>query len=163
METKTFSINAFESLKEAAIDACSLIYLIKAGLLGTLGAAISLISVEEVIDETGWHHLPVESVESNKSIFANDKKLIDLAITRQLPLISDDKEVLEAAYDNGLPHYNSLMILNYLYFINRVSEEDYSEYESRIIEAARYTPIVVNYSRDVFHRIKKRKEENESI
>lgn len=162
MKIEEFSINGFTTLNKAAIDACSLIYLIKAGLLGSLGAALSLISVEEVIKETGWNHLPVESIASNKTIDSNDEKLIDLAISRKLPVISDDKEVLEATSQKGLPHYNSLMMLNYLFFKNRVSEDEYSEYESRIIEAAHYTPFILDYSRNVFTQIKKTKEEEES-
>lgn len=143
----------FSGLPVLCIDASSMIYHLKTGLLGTLAAESRLISTERVIREVGWPHLPVESFTVDDESVSNDESLLILAEREEVPVVSEDKEILEQARDRGREHYNTLMMLNYLYMKGRVSPEEYPEYLSRLIDCSRYSREVLAYGRTVFELI----------
>jgi hypothetical protein len=69
METPALS-NRFDHLEQAAVDACSIIYLLKTGVFERLSALLTLVTTNEVFLETKWPRLPVR-IESTpeKSLF----------------------------------------------------------------------------------------------
>jgi hypothetical protein len=136
----------FDRLQEAAIDASSIIYMLKAGFLGLLGTTITLKSVPEVVAETGWPSLPVTVVSSDRPpVPSNDQRLLDFAEESGLPVISEDRAILRAAEAEGLDYYNSLMMLAFLRYRGRLDEQWYEEAKARLLEVARY-------GRDVIER-----------
>ncbi len=151
---------AFDRLDEAVIDACSIIYLLKTGVFESLGAILKLDTTGDVYRETGWPlkdgrpRLPLTLFPSSEMARSNDHGLFLLAKSRSLPLISEDKEVLEMAAGEGLPYYNSLMMLLFLLYKGRITQGDYEEYKIRLLGEARYGESIIKrgeeYYRDLF-------------
>ncbi|MFP4534335.1 MAG: hypothetical protein ACLFNP_01340 [Spirochaetaceae bacterium] len=156
----------FDRLEEAAIDASSIIYMLKAGFLGLLASTITLKSVPEVVGETGWPSLPITVVSTEGStrseprirspegtpapgvdeitgapgepIQSNDQRLLAFAEEAALPVISEDRAILRAAEEAGLDYYNSLMMLAFLRYRGRLNLQWYEEAKDRLLEVARY-------------------------
>jgi len=126
------------------IDASSMIYHLKIGLLGSLAAEITLISTPGVIKEVGWPHLPVTSRDISTGTYTNDESLVILASREKVPVLSEDKEILTRAGELGLEYYNTLMMLNYLLLKGRVMPEEYPEYLTRLIECSHYSDAVLS-------------------
>ena len=137
-----------EGFTELCIDASSIIYLLKSGLLGSLSAEVSLVSTPQVRDETGWPHLPVEALPLEESRFpagslSNDDSLVALAVERRSPVLSEDYEILMNAKEAGLEYYNTLMMLNYLLLKGRIAPDEYPEYLERLKECSHYSSHVL--------------------
>lgn len=146
----------FDRLKEAAIDASSIIYMLKAGYLGLLGSTITLRSVPEIVAETGWPGLPVTLVSIDRrpgpasparsasgsppqgAAVSNDELLLTFAKEAGLPVVSEDRAILRAAEDEGLDYYNSLMMLAFLRYRGRIDQQWYEEAKARLLDVARY-------------------------
>lgn len=135
------------------IDASSMIYHLKIGLLGSLAAEVRLISTEQVIAEVGWPHLPVKSYLLEDEGLSNDESLLFLARREGFPLLSEDKEILENARDEGMEHYNTLMMLNYLFMKKRITVDEYPEYLERLKDCSHYSQYVLDYGKAVFSLI----------
>ena len=165
----------FDELREAAIDASSIIYMLKAGFLGLLGSTITLETVPEVAAETGWPALPVKlvgpvpgdpgsatAISSKHGAFAvsddsgspgpdlsNDQRLLSFALTAWLPLVSEDRALLRAAEEAGLEYYNSLMMLAFLRYRGRIDEAWFEESKARLLSLARYGEDVLEAYRGI--------------
>ena len=63
-------LDGFHALKEAAIDASSIIYMHKAGFLDTLGRAIDLHSPPEIIAEAGYRDLHIKPIALDRGDIA---------------------------------------------------------------------------------------------
>lgn len=142
------SYSFLKGFPELCIDASSMIYLLKIGLLGSLGAEVRLVSTPQVIKETGWPHLPVTAALPDPSLYGegdvtNDDSLVLLAETRKSPVLSEDYELLMNAQEAGLEYYNTLMILNYLLLKKRILPEEYPEYLKRLKECSHYSEKVM--------------------
>ncbi len=136
------------------IDACSIIYHLRTGILGSLAAEVTLVSTTPVIEEVGWPHLPVEPFPVENEDETNDRNLFLLAREQKIPLLTEDLELIKKARREGMEHYNTLMMLNYLYLRKRVGEEEYPEYLERLTSYARYSDEVMEYGEKVFILIK---------
>ena len=137
----------FKGLDELCIDASSMIYLLKIGLLGSLAAEVELVSPPGVIAETDWPHLPVRAIgidEEENGPFTNDESLVILARERNCPVLSEDYEVLMDARDSGLDYYNTLMMLNYLLLKGRIGRDEYPGYLGRLKECSHYSQMVLD-------------------
>lgn len=143
----------FNGISALCIDASSIIYLLKIGLLGSLAAEVHLVSPAQVIAEVGWPHLPVISNIMDEEGISNDESLLFLARREGLPLLSEDKEILENARDEGMDHYNTLMMLNYLLLKNRINLEEYPEYLVRLKDCSHYSQAVLDYGAAVHSQI----------
>ncbi len=142
-----------KGIKIIVIDASGIIYLLKTGLLGSLAAEIQLITTTPVFDEVGWPRLPVEQVEIECSGITNDQSLIKLAVERDLPVLSEDLEVLTCARKQALSYYNSLMMLNYLLLKERVSVSEYTDYLTRLKKISHYGDDILDYGTRIFKLI----------
>ena len=154
----------FDDLTQAVIDASSMIYMIKAGFLGTLGHALRLVTIPPVLEETGWYGVEVEIVQGGdddhttplsvdtkvptSGISHNDRLLLEYARNVPLPLISDDRKLLEAAHRLGLVHYNSLMMLLFLKYRRRIDAVRYRELFDRLIALGRYSDDILDRFKD---------------
>ena len=145
----------YTGLNRICIDASSVIYHLRTGLLGSLAAEVELVSTPQVIAEVGWPRLPVRPLELDPGYedVTNDESLLILARREKLPVLSEDKEILESCRDEAREHYNTLMMLNFLLLRGRVPAEEYPEYLERLKECAHYSPQVMDYGRDVYLKI----------
>lgn len=165
----------FDELREAAIDASSIIYMLKAGFLGLLGSTITLKTLPEVAAETGWPALPISLVgpapgdpdsEGTRSSMrdcspigygsggsasapSNDERLLAFAFEASLPLISEDRALLRAAGEAHLEYYNSLMMLAMLRYRGRIDDAWFEESKERLLSVARYGEDVLRKYRGI--------------
>jgi hypothetical protein len=139
-------------ISEISIDASSMIYLLKIGLLGSVSAEITLLATQGVIDEVQWPRLPVTSCQIHSNELTNDESVVRLAEIRKISVLSEDQEVLLNARSRGLNHYNTLMILNYLFLKMRISGDEYDLYLERLKEISFYSKSVLEYG-ELLHQI----------
>lgn len=157
------------ALEAAAIDASSMIYMLKAGFFGYAAAEVRMYTVGPVAREVGWPELPVriadlrrggevpwtrEAVEVAEAFVGsgkhgNDELLLELAATRGIPVISEDHRVHERAADAGTHHYNALLLLALLRMRDRIPPEDYEEYFELLRTVGRYSDGVLTFARAV--------------
>lgn len=134
-------VSRLESLRAAGIDASSIIYLLKAGILGYLAVEVELHTVAPVMRETGWRGLPV-SVDAYEpdscAPVTPDDQLLSFTVANRLPLISEDRKLLHRAEAAGLTYYNALLMLDLLVLRGRFSEEEYRTYRERLVSIGRY-------------------------
>jgi hypothetical protein len=142
-----------KGISALCIDASSMIYHLKTGLLGSLAAEVRLISTKQVIAEVGWPHLPVTSYMLEEEATSNDESLLFLARREGLPLLSEDKEILKNARDEGMDYYNTLMMLNYLFMKKRITAEEYPEYLERLKDCSHYSQAILDYGDAVYFLI----------
>lgn len=138
-------LTQFASLRKAFIDASSIIYARKAGFLETLQAALPLCTIPEILEEVGIEAGKIEIVQCTQPTLTNDARLVLCAIERQLPLISEDKQILMKMKRAKLPYYNALMMLNWLLFNSNIDQEDYARYYNRLRKIARYSDQIWEY------------------
>lgn len=140
-------------IKELSIDASSVIYLLKAGLLGTLAAEVHLVTTKPVFEEVGWPRLPIEIINIECVGLTNDQTVIKLAEIRQSSILSEDLEILKSAKESGINYYNTLMMLNFLLLKGRVLKSDYKEYLDRIVEISHYSKDILKYGEKIYQHI----------
>ena len=151
----------YSAIPVLVIDASSIIYLLKIGLLGSLAAEVRLVSTPQVIEETGWPHLPVEGIPIDDFDVSNDESLIVLAAKISCPVLSEDYEILKSAAEKGWDYYNTLMILNYLLMKGRISAAEYPRYLERLKECAHYSEKVLAQGALVYQEILGRLESHD--
>lgn|GEM_PF-2134279 len=139
------TLNDLLKLKRVAVDTSSLIYCLKVGILGMLAARVRLETVQPVLEELRWpkgalpvHTHPVLSREGSGEAPSVDALLLQWAVSEQLPLLSEDRELLEEADNAGLAVYRTGMMLELLVLRNRTVREEYPEYLSRLRDVAGY-------------------------
>ncbi len=156
MEGRKDLANDFTLLREAVIDACSVIYLLKTGVFESLAAEMTLHSTNDVYGETGWPlsdgqpRLRLVLHPSLPEARSNDHGLFLLAREMGLPLISEDREVLFMAEEAGLPYYNSLMMLIFLCHRGRILPEEYPVYRDRLLKEAHYGEGIIRKGESFF-------------
>lgn len=145
----------FSELTEAVIDASSIIYMHKAGYLELLSRKIQLFSLPEIMIETSIPNRKIELIENRIPGKTNDDNLLDLAIRKQLPIISEDKKLLLKAGRADLQFYNSLMMLCFLLYKDKITKLDYKKYHKELTTIARYNQYVWDFGEKVFKIITK--------
>ncbi|MBN2656947.1 MAG: hypothetical protein JXR86_07785 [Spirochaetales bacterium] len=132
-------------IKELSIDASSIIYMLKTGILGYAAAEIKFYACPCILEEVGWPRLPVIEVPEQQDVVSNDDTVIAVAEAKRIPLLSEDLAILKEASERGIPHFNTLMILNYLLLKKRITPDDYRVYQARLKEISRYSSEVLEY------------------
>lgn len=135
-------------IQRISIDASSIIYMLKTGILGYMAAETELVASADVIAEVGWPRLPVRAYPVDEEM-SNDDTVIYIAGTLGIPVVSEDLEILTEAEERGFSRYNTLMMLNYLILKKRIRSADYDEYLHRLKEISRYSREVLEYGRAV--------------
>lgn len=122
--------------------------MLKGGFLGLLGHTVRLLTIDVIREETGWQPPEVE-VRREPALEAggagpgveepsNDERLLRFAAAFGLPVISEDRGLLEEAGRRGLDYYNSLMMLLLLRYRGRIDEGWYAEARNRLLSIGRY-------------------------
>ena len=137
-------VGQFESLEKAVIDACSMIYLQKIGLLKKLAQQIELLTTQVIFRETGFEqHFKLEVVRFDEET-SPDLQLIHLAEQLQCPLVSDDGQMLKMAQTLGIDYFNSLIMLFFLYFKQEINRDDLLTKKAELMKFAYYAPWIEN-------------------
>ncbi|MFP4383308.1 MAG: hypothetical protein ACLFSE_04635 [Spirochaetia bacterium] len=145
----------FTGIGRCAADASSIIYMLKAGFLGFAGVEVDLFTVPEIFNEVGWPELPltVVTLENAPEGESNDYLLLRLAEENSLAVLSEDKKLLLEAEKRGLKYYNSLMLLIFLRYRDRIIDDDYRELRERLLLTARYSRDVIEYADTIYTRL----------
>ncbi len=146
-------ISQFAQLENAIIDTSSIIYAGKAGFLEKLCDSLILYCLPEILNEAGTPEIPVKLIHSSQNHKSNDEKLIQTAIKMKLPLISEDRQCLMRMKREKLDYYNTLMMLNYLYFRQQVNKQEYFSHHSQMHSFARYSEEVWEFGHSVYKAI----------
>jgi hypothetical protein len=132
-------IDQFDDLTRAIIDASSVIYMDKAGYLELLYRAVDLHALPEILDEAGIEGTEITEVKSRYGALSNDRKLIACALDLDMPVISEDKKILNTLKDHGLPYFNALMMLNFLLYKDWIAAEGYPNFLDALSRIAWYS------------------------
>ena len=133
-------------LKAVAVDACSLIYLDRVQMLESLAAQVKLITLPCIVAESRLSDPPVTLIIDPNDNLNNDQRLYALAEKLNLPLLSDDGDLLRKADKADRPHYNTLMMLILLFTKNALSESELRQACSSLKSFAHYQPTIWQYA-----------------
>jgi hypothetical protein len=152
----------FDLLDRAVIDTSSLIYLKKINLLRKTVHTIGLITVSGVQDEFGpsdiFNH--IEIIELNETKNNTDRQIVQVAEDLRLPVISEDKKILMAAGNSGLPFFNTLMIMNFLIYKNKIDYYQYHVSLNLLRKEAYYEAFIFDFGNAVYKKIMEQHEKN---
>jgi hypothetical protein len=90
-----------------------------------------------------------------------DEAFIDYALMHRIPVISEDKDILAAARCAELPHFNMLMVLEFLFLKDVVDEKKYRHVRQRLASFARYAEAVYRYGENVHAQLVLQKQRTE--
>ncbi|MBE9544501.1 MAG: hypothetical protein IMF02_08420 [Proteobacteria bacterium] len=145
----------FKQLQKAVVDASSIIYAQKVGFFSILSRTVKLYSIPEVISETKTQVSRVILIHPSESAsLSTDQKLISCALENKLAMISEDKSILTAMQRAEVPYYNSLMMLNFLLFSQKIDDDSYRRYYSALETIARYSETVWEFGKNIYTAIK---------
>ena len=145
----------FKQLSKALIDASSIIYAHKAGFLNLLQANIELVATPEVIAEAGAEAADIEVLHCDTKSGSVDEKLVYCALKNNLPVISEDKEILSQLKRTNLPYFNVLMMLNYLVYLDAIDRDQYLQFYTSLQSFAWYSPKIWAHGKSVHRAIQK--------
>lgn len=148
------SLKELEQLTTACIDSSSIIYMKKINLLDTASRNIKLCTINEVVNEISFNIKHIKTFSTNYKS-STDNKLLKCAIDNSLSVISEDKYILNNAKKNKLPHFNTLMILNFLFYKKIINEIEYHKFIKNLKLIAYYSDFIWKYGNEIFLKIKK--------
>lgn len=143
-----------DHLEKALIDASSIIYMDRADFLAILASSIGLFSIQEILAEAGPVSKYIKPLTYHKTSSSNDQKLISCALDLDLPVISEDKQILMAMKRAHRPFFNTLMMLNFLLYRRRIENRQYIQYHMALTKIARYSDDIWKYGATVHTTIK---------
>ena len=146
------AVAQFGLLQKAMIDASSIIYARKAGFISILKDNLELITIPEVIAEAGDDADEISPIHCSGTTKTVDDKFVQCALQNDLPVISEDKKILNLLKKTHLPYFNVLMMLNFLSYIDAIDREQYTAYYRALQKFAWYSPQIWTYG-DAVHRI----------
>jgi hypothetical protein len=150
----TVTLQEFSSLHIAIIDSSSIIYLSKINALDILSTSLSLWTVEDVIKECNISTRNIQ-IFSFTTLLPTDQKLINLTLSKKFPIISEDFKILSTISKTDIPYFNSLMMISYLLFLQKISKNDFLHYREDLKQFARYNDFVWNFGEELFREIDK--------
>ena len=162
-------ISGFDTLKKAVIDTSSIVYMNKAGFFETVCRTLDLITHPEVLRELenpGTKEPWVQNVAASITLQdlpahidplsgRADGRLLALASHLHIPLISEDGKLLMKCDRAGVPYYNSLMILLYLFYRGVIDDSKYDRFKRLLLPHARYSQRVLAYEKAAFIEVMK--------
>jgi len=144
----------FDQLNQALIDASSIIYTQKAEFLEILASSVKLFSITEILSEAGSVPDGIKPLTYKEAGLSNDEKLVSCAMHYDLPVISEDKQILTAMKRARRPFFNALMILNFLLYHQKIHSQQYFQYHLALKKFARYSDDIWRYGAKIHAAIK---------
>jgi hypothetical protein len=149
-EMKKQILYQFSTLRQAVVDASSIIYMHKAGFLSEVAAVIRLYSPEDVLKETKLQSLAVHPIKWNQGAASNDQKLMSCAMFLGLPVIADDRKILLRLDREKISYFNALMMLHFLLFRGRIATERHRLFFQKLKDCAWYSSSVLTFAKAVY-------------
>ena len=146
-------LSRFQELREALIDASSIIYIYKAGFYNELKDSLKLYSLKEIVRETGFDDLKINLIEALSKPLSNDQKFIACALKKKIPVISEDRKILMYMKRANIPYFNALMMLHFLLFKRKIDPENHTACLKRLMSTARYSPSVHTFGKGVYEAV----------
>jgi hypothetical protein len=148
------TLQEFKSLHSAIIDSSSIIYLSKINALDILSTSLSLWTVKDVITEckVSTHNF---QISSEPTLLSTDQQLINLTLSKKIPVISEDFKILKTISNTDIPYFNSLMMISFLLFIEKISKNEFLHYRENLKQFARYNDFVWKYGVELLNEIDK--------
>jgi hypothetical protein len=144
------------NLRSAIIDASSVIYLDQIGILKTILKSYSIVTIRQILEEISQERITIAIINNHQLDYLNlenDELLVQYACQYQLPVISEDKQILKNAERIGLDYYNSLMVLNRLLLEKIITKSDFQLFYADLLQIARYSKWVINYNQKIIDYI----------
>jgi hypothetical protein len=131
------------------VDTCTLIYLERIHLLSTVSQCFQLLILPDIVQEFGRHPTGCTLCKAI-SAAGPDQAVVRLAHELQLPVLSEDRQVLMAARSQGLRYYNTMMILLALLLQKKINLAGYEKAYASLLKFARYSSAVRQVGEQVF-------------
>jgi len=144
------TISQFDQLTTALIDTSSIIYMEKVGFLDLIAERIQLVTIPEVLIESGESGTHFTIIQSPADGGSTDQKLILASRLYRHPVISEDKAILTQVQGLHIPFFNSLMMLVYLYHQQVITPEAYLNFYKHLQGIARYGERIWKFGNTVF-------------
>ena len=142
-------IEELHGFQGGVADTCTLIYLKRINMLAKTARSFQLLVPADVMHELGC--LPPGCIIcAVKSAENTDRAVIQLALDRQVAVLSEDRKLLMACRWQGLHYYNSLMILLALLLQQKLSLGEYKKGYALLRGIARYSSEVWHVGDQVF-------------
>jgi hypothetical protein len=140
-------LNRLDRLKTAVIDSSSIIYLDKSGFLGHVAGAVKLITIPQVVAETGMANLPARVVDppSCGGETETDRLLFATAAGLKKAMLSEDRAILLKCRAEGIEYYNAYNMLVMLLMRRLIGDREFHLYEAKLLEVAHYGKFVKDY------------------
>jgi hypothetical protein len=92
---------------------------------------------------------------SETTLLSTDQQLINLSLIKKIPVISEDFKILKTISKTGIPYFNSLMMISYLLFMQKISKNEFLHYRENLMLFARYNDFVWNFGEELLSAIYK--------
>jgi len=146
-------INEFNKLKKIIIDTSSIIYFQRINIWENVSEVVTIFTIPEILKEYGYPLPDINIIESKNIQGDNDRKLIFQASKFKIPLVSEDKKILREMKKRNIPFFNTLMILNFLYFKNKINNREYVFYLEELKNIAFYNEEVWKFGKKVYNKL----------
>jgi len=144
-------------LKTAVIDSSSIIYLQKSGLLESVAGAVRLLTIPQVVEETGIRDLPLQVVNAPTGTDHpdTDRLLFAAAAAMHKAMISEDRAILLKCRSEGIEYYNAYNMLIMLRLRGILAEAEFRVREEQLLSVAHYGKFVIDYVGALLHYMRK--------
>ncbi len=142
-------LDELKRFQRGVADTSTLIYLDRINLLPLVSNSFQLLVTPDVVREFG--RTPEECVICGELCAEGaDQAVLQLAIKLNLPVLSEDRQLLMSSHRYGVKYYNTLMILLALLFQRKINSAEYEIAYTSLRETARYSPAVWQVGEQVF-------------
>ena len=156
------ALKQFVHFTQAVIDTSSLIYLQEIEMLRLTANWLQLWTIPAVVRELGGseNDYPVHLIDPDtvrKGPESVDQALCRVAAELQMPVISEDRQILMRTRALNLPFFNTLMVLNFLFYKDSLDLSTYQTALARLRSIARYSSKIYEFGGKVFTEINRLK------
>ena len=141
------------SLPGGVADTSTLIYLERLRLLQLAAQSLRLVVIPQVVREFGTQpkgDLAVIEAPPGPA----DQVVWQMAAALRLPVLTEDRGIIQKARKAGLPYYNALMVVLALHLQGFLNAKDCREALNQLPGFARYSPRVVAVGEAVWAAIR---------
>lgn len=150
-------LDRLDRLKAVVVDSSSIIYLSKSQFLDDVAGEIRMITIPQVVDETGIRGLPVIVVEppSIEDVTETDRLLVAAAARQKKPMLSEDRAILLTCQREGMEYYNAYNMLVMLWMRGVIGENEFRLREEKLLEVSHYGKFVIDYISSLVRHLRK--------
>jgi rRNA-processing protein FCF1 len=155
-------LSQFDHLERVLIDTSSILYMQKSGFLSDLSACLEISAISEVMDEVGEHVSGIRLWRHQYESKSTDQKLIEAALENGIPVVSEDRKILKTLEVKTIPFFNSLIMLNLLFYRRQINFAELKCFERNLRKYAWYSNKIWEYGGYLTQQILSRRNRTES-